>query len=985
MLASSLNAQAPTQPATPPAAPGGLTSDAPDLQTAVQKAYEDGFALMNEGKFKEAIEKVEFIKSKMTTVPPDVIFLEAICAFNMQDYNRSAASFEKYIKDYSGQAETNLAIKDIMPKAKLGLARSYMQINKGEEGIKLLKEVAGDPLLKAEAGLLLAFYYRKEKKDEEALKVLESVVADGVHSAEQIQSALMAAEIYVAAGQGEKASTLLEKIKGGATSGDNAAQMNNISQQLGDKMLAEKRYSEALSAYRSVRKKSEFIRLMKEREARLKETLAKDPSKKDVIQAKIDAEKSILDELEKKSDYDATLYYRLGRCYFEMQRYWEAVLAFGELVKQFKDYPQRDKAMYGMIIANASLKRTKVAKDLAEKFIAEFPESTEVGAITELYVMLAYQSGNLDEAVKAADRALGFPKADKERLSYLKANIYFEKQAFQDAVTNYEIMMQEFPKSAYADDAKYRIALCYFYQNDSKAVRKAMDSYIKDFPKGQYVIDAKYRLAFIRFQAGETEDAMRDLIALINESPNDPNIGQVYTLLGDGYNKMAQTQPDLADDHYNKAIEAYENGYSKAQTADVKRYARDSLTDLYQANDRYSDLIKMYQTELEVNKDKDPEAVMKAIYHITSGLRRENKLDEAKKLLAENIRPYINNPTMDQVEVLIQQLCQYSAPKKRRIVTAEEAVRIREEAEKRLEEAKAAAMEAEKKARAEGKPVTPFVPPSAGGGVTTQEELNKEFEKLDEEIQKLLTPPNITPAGNSRILFARGYLASTMRLPASAEKIWGIMVEVAKPDELSPYLLSVVGDAARKKKDYEKASACYIRLKDVFMDSQFADGSLVGLGEICFEKGEYDKALDYFNEATSEKMQGSSRLLDAELGKGKTLVKLNKLDQATTQYETIARTKEWKVAHAEALFGLGQIQEVKKEYPAALSYYIRIYVAHQKYKDWMAKSYLQAARTLIVLNKKDEAKQTLQEMLKRQELKIQPEYQLAQQELSRLN
>jgi tetratricopeptide (TPR) repeat protein len=217
----------------------------------VQKAYEEGFELMQTGKFKEALEKVEFIKSKMTKIPPDVVFLEAACAFNLADYVKSGAAFEKYIKDFSAEMETNPGIKDTMPRAKLGLGRCHIFNGKAEEGIALLKEVASDPLLKGEAGLIVAEHYRKNNNPDEAIKVLESIFADGTRSAEQIQAALMCAELYVAKGDTEKAGATLEKVKGGATSGENAAQMNNISLRLGDKMMEEKRYREALGAYQS--------------------------------------------------------------------------------------------------------------------------------------------------------------------------------------------------------------------------------------------------------------------------------------------------------------------------------------------------------------------------------------------------------------------------------------------------------------------------------------------------------------------------------------------------------------------------------------------------------------------------------------------------------------------------------------------------------------------------------------------------------------
>ena len=200
-------------------------------------------------------------------------------------------------------------------------------------------------------------------------------------------------------------------------------------------------------------------------------------------------------------------------------------------------------------------------------------------------------------------------------------------------------------------------------------------------------------------------------------------------------------------------------------------------------------------------------------------------------------------------------------------------------------------------------------------------------------------------------------------------------------------MLFIVGDNARKKKDNAKAQACYERLLNIFPNSEFADSAPVGLGEIAYEAGDYDKALKLFEEATSEKYQGSSRLLDATLGKAKTLVKLNKLDPAYQEYDQIARTKEWRVSWAESLFMMGQIEELRKEYAKAIAFYIRVYIAHQKYKDWMSKAYLQNARCLVLLGGEENKKKaiaTLEEFLRRQDVRDQPEYKAGQDEIRKL-
>jgi tetratricopeptide (TPR) repeat protein len=958
-----LCAQAPTPPAAPaapPAAPAAGTIDAasPDLQTAVNKAYELGFAAMGEGKFKEALEKVDFIRSKMNPMPADVVFLEAACQFNLGDFAKAATAFEAYVT--ANPTGSNIGA------VKLGLGRSYLKLNKIDEGVKLMKEVAADPALKGEAGLLLAEHYKKANSPDEALAILTGVIGDGARSAEQIQAALMAK------GDTEKAAEMLQMVKGGGgASGENVIQLNNIGLKLGDKMIEEKRFAEALGAYQSVRRKTEVERLQKERIARITDMLAKNQGSKEELEAKLSADKSMLDELEKRTDYDASLFYRLGRCYFEMQRPWEAILAFDEIVKVFKDFPQRDRAQYGMIMANASLKRLPESMALCESFIRDYPESSELPAISELFGMLAYQSGNLQQAADNFEKIKSFPKVDKERAYFLRGNVLFEMQKFQDSVTEFEILKKDYPQSAYLDDATYRIALAAFYQNDSKATIKSLKDYIEEHPKGQYIIDAKYRLAFIRFQGGDVDNSMVDLLKLVEESPNDQNIAQVYSLLGDGFKRKAESNAEKAEENYDKALEGYSNAVKKARSEDVLNYAMENATDLYQATNRWADLAGMWQTYLETHKESDN--ALKAIYWISRALIKDQKIDEAKKLLADNIRPYISNPIKDQVEPLIQQLVGQMVPKRRRVTPVAEA-------------APAAPTPAAEGATATATPAPPPAAPAPPPAATTNaaQDMAAEFDKLEKQLEEMLKPEPMTPTANIRIMYARGSLAGKMKQAEKMEKIFNIIIDVANPEDLSPLLLSIVGDNARKKGNLDKASSCYERLRTIFPKSEFADGAPVGLGEILFEKGEFEKALAMFEEATGEKYQGSGRLLDATLGKAKTLLKLGKYSDAEKEYDAIARTKEWRSAWAEALFGLGQVNEAKKSWAAANAFYIRVFVAHQKYKEWLAKAYLQSARCFVLLNKKPDAKRTLEEMLKRTDIKDQPAFKEAQAELAKL-
>lgn len=932
--------------APPPAAPGAAPLN---IQQETEALVNAAGGLFAEAKYQEALAKLEQAKKNLNNKPFEgIMFIEGAAYYNLNNYAKAIETLEAFVKEFPQGA----AITDV----RMALGRSYIASKQEDKGIEVLTDVVrNSPEKKAEAGLIIADAYVKKDNKEKALEILTAVLADGVRSAESIQSAMMAANLYVSTGKLEEASTLMDKVRNFASGGDNIAQMNNIYLKLGDEMMDKKAYKEALGAYQLVRKKAEISRIQKEQVEKLEQQIKNAKGvRKEELETKLKANQEIMAEIEKRTDYDASLYYRLGRCYYEMgapqegtsgdaSRLWQAILAFEIIVNEFKQFPQRDKCMFGLIMVNAALKRIQEAGELCREFVENFPDSEQVGQVAEMRGMILYQNRQLADAARALEQAESSPKADKARLRFLRGSVLFEMQKFDEARTTYELLMQDFPnEEAYKDDALYRIALSYFYQNDYSSVMKALKKYIKENPKGAYVVDARYRMAFIDFQGGDRDDAQEALLSIVKDAPNDQNIGQVHALLGDIYNQKAD---------YDNAMINFAASVDKAKTDDVLNYSMDQVTDLYVGSNKWKELADMWQRYYNTHKDND-DLSLKAILWISRALIKDGKTEEAKKLLAEHIKTRIAQPANQQVEGLIQQLVTISAPKRRRVATPAPA---------------------------------PAAPAGEGAAAAPPPAPELTFEDVEKQLEENLTPPQAAMNGTAqmRILFAKTWLAKTMKLPDKAEKFFNIIIEVAKPDDLSPMLLATVGDSARRKGDLEKADACYKRLKEYFKDSEYADGAPVGQGEIAFEKGEFDKALELFKEAST--FPGSSRILEATQGIAKSQFKLKRYDEAKKLYEQIANTKEWRgEATANALRMLGEIEVANGKHEAGIAYFQRVFIAHQKWKNEMAKAYLLSAKSFVALGKREEAKTTLQEMIVKPGVKEQPEIKEAEQLLSTL-
>ena len=1028
----------PAKPTPPPtAAPTPLPDGVLNNDQAMEKLYSEAASAFNQTRYDVALQQIGAIH-KLTNNKDfeQVMFLEGACLFNLEKYPEAIEILKKFI--------TTFKDSEHFAEASLALGRAYMKdpAKAESEGIPTLKKlvmnkdvIAKTPELRTEIGLEIADYYKKHNSLDEALKILQSITTDGPTTQNAIRAILMKAEIFLSKTETENAQAALEELRKGTAADESVVQINEISRKIALDMMEAKNWREALVTLQNVRRKSEIMRIQNNRLARIQEWKKDaDANKpvfflgrklgKDEVDAMLTANQKILEELEKAKDYDASVYYLLGQCFYELQRNYESFVAFQKVYNDFKTYPDRDLALFGMIVNTAALKQPSKSVKFCERYIADYPDGGRITQVTDMYGTLIYQSGDIDGAIKAFRRARDAKGADKERLSFMLGNILFEAQRFEDARLELQALLKEFKGSAFRDDSEYRIALTYFFENKSKEAVKAFDTYISNNPKGQYIVDAKYRKAFITYQSANTnqggniQTAIDILEQLVKDAPADVSIGQVWVLLGDIYNSKQES---------DKAKDAYRNGFKSAHSEDVLMYSLDNLTTLLTGDNQWPEVREVWSTVYSTHKDGP--LALKCIYWIAKATQREarsleqehkyaaaeQKLNDARNLVAEALRPQLTDPKNEQVEVLIQQLISQMAPKRRPIKSKKAAEGKPAAGEAKTADAKPAAdkpADAVPAKTAEGAPADKDKPAAEAGAapaVAAEEEPPPPmtFEQAEEMMKKLLTPEgdqNLTNGtAAARLLYARAQLAR-MYFPkdlSKFESLISIIPDAAKSEELSPLLLSTLAEMLLKKGDTEKAAEYFGRLRDVFPKSEFADRAPVGLGDIEYGKGNYDEALKLYEEAIS-KSEGSSAMLDATIGKGKCFLKLKRLDQAEKVFKQIVQVKDWKSEWAQGFYWLGQIAEAGKKWNEAIDSYLRVIYGYQRDKNWLAKCYIQAAKCFLQPDFKQpttdkngkpipgeapdprkEAKRLLEEMMRKNGIPELPEYKEAQDLLAK--
>ena len=198
---------------------------------------------------------------------------------------------------------------------------------------------------------------------------------------------------------------------------------------------------------------------------------------------------------------------------------------------------------------------TSAIKSL-EQLDRQHPRDELVEKSKLMQVFANYRANKLDEAILAADRYLAiFPNGkDAPYVMYLKGNAYFaqikditrDQQLSTDAIETYQLLISNYPKSDYANDAKEKLLVAYdqlagkemsvgrYYLGNGQttAAINRFRVVVETWQTSTHVEEALYRLTEGYLMLGLTNEAMTAAAVLGYNYPSSTWYKQAFALLG---------------------------------------------------------------------------------------------------------------------------------------------------------------------------------------------------------------------------------------------------------------------------------------------------------------------------------------------------------------------------------------------------------------------------------------------------------------------
>ncbi len=898
-----------------PAGSSGAGSELPQL-------YARGMAEFQAGDYAKAAADLDALVTKAEFGPQlePAFFTVGSAYFNIPDYKKAIGAFKTYLSKFPTGAHA--------PEVSYAIAQANLLAKNYADAVALFAALEKDSRYRDQALFFGGTASKEAGKTDQAIGTWEKLTAAELKTPLAVRGAVMLAQLYSQKGSPDKAIALIKKLHEQMALVDDIVELNSMTVELGDQLFAKRNYADALECYRAAYPREQIVRLQSDRLAALQraidENLAAariDPSQfgqlaaaNAQLKASTARLQKLLEDFQKLPSITPAIYMRMARCFYEIDRKWEAVLVYQEIIDRFPHIPEREPALFGLIVSLAEINQPQKAETRCEQYLGEFKTGPNAETVGYMLGAVALQANDPRAAETYFSRMLDTQAKSsyRDQMRYLLGNAKFMEGKYDEATAEYKKYLSEFPNGQSVEDVNYRLALTALFSGKYQDAMNQLGAYLNKYPHGQYVSDARYRLAVCKYAASLYDDVIKDCKAWENEFPKNQQLGEVLALLADAY---------AASDRESDAIPIYVRSYKIASTDEVMNYSLFAASKLLQKRGQWDKVASLFDEFIQEKPDSP--TVVSALYWVGKAKSHEGKVDEAKRITADTIKKYIADPKREAVELLLTQLAQLCVKKKQADDT----------------QSGAAAIPA---------PVTDD--PGA---------------ELDALLGSSAKDANATT--RARVFFAKAELARLRRQPAEEEKNIARIAEFS-PEDLSPLLLGRAGDYRASQHQPDQAAAFYQRLMDDFVKSDYLDFAYNGLGEIAFQKNDLPSALRYFSDGT-DKIVASQKLKDLTVGKGKTLLAMDRLDEAKKAFEQVASVREWRgESTAFSVYSLGEIEAKRGRWAEANAYFQRVYVGYQKFLPWVAKAYIRSGESFEKLGKTQEAANTYRELLRNEKL-----------------
>ena len=292
-----------------------------------------------------------------------------------------------------------------------------------------------------------------------------------------------------------------------------------------------------------------------------------------------------------------------------------------------------------------------------KELLASFPKSKFVMECHYYVSLCQYKSGNESDAIQSLKMIVQSSKTEKKKraeVAFMLGEIYFEREEYDDAISHYQHLVENYKKDTLATIAQARIGESFWLKKDYACAKEAFAQVEKYDPKPDKVFESKFKSGECCYLMENFEEGMNIFTRLAKESKDSEKLPSVKLKIAEGILLSGKTEEAIQE--YDNIIKDYpKTEHSAAALYQLGMLHQEEFGDLKKAKEMF-DSCKTESPRSEIAKEAlTRSANISKVEEYQKQLSEEEteKSGRALFLLAEHYLTQMNQPDSALAEYLV--------------------------------------------------------------------------------------------------------------------------------------------------------------------------------------------------------------------------------------------------------------------------------------------------------------------------------------------
>ncbi len=545
----------------------GLTLTAhAQLQESPDAMLQRGLTLFGQGAFEPAAATLQALVDRFGNEPSLKEPLEIVyyglgsSYYNLQRYGPSVDAYREYLTRYP----RGRFVEEVM--FRIGSALQLLdRTQDAEEAFLTLLRQAPQSIFAEDAALQVAMSRLIAGESAAAAQAFEAFLRRYPTSALAGEARMYLAKARAEGGDPEGALTLVDELQAAGGRVELAAYASLLALEIGDGAYQDTRYDLALRAFRRVRTQASLIAAQENLIRRLEDQMdilrrqrvgledrAAHFQRMRRAHASLGRAQAMLETLRDSPAYDDGLFHRIGRCFFNAGRFWEARVAFERVMAEAEEPAVREAAHFDLVLVYGQLRAFDRVAEEADRYLEIYGDDPAFAERVPTVAFLRGESflnrGEFEATeTEMADLLRRFPSHPmRARIEFYLHLSQAMQEKFAEAIEGFRRWRREHPRDVLRGEVAYWLPTAMFYDRRYEEADPLYREFAAAYPQSVYTAEALYRAALCRYALEDFAAAADELGRWVETYPDHRFAADARITRGDALAALGRVTEAIA-------------------------------------------------------------------------------------------------------------------------------------------------------------------------------------------------------------------------------------------------------------------------------------------------------------------------------------------------------------------------------------------------------------------------------------------------------